>query len=729
MPRLDNTSLLKNKSPCRAANRNKRGRKDEHKEVLRAFQTSAERTCESEFWSRNGTLAQIVIKASVEDDSSPFLSSSAIDEASATTLLKTAKRVIKEANQTNSVDCLCVGAHCLRAISTSSLVRKVKSQEAVIRVLYHAVVTAEAALGETNGRASVDQELAFAYGLVAYDSLGNIMQQSGYSVDSKRGRVQFAPPDNSWDENQRSIFCVPVAAPDTSGMHGDITPDLVCTIAISTTLAVSRTLLATLKRRVSASGEPPSQPHFAVLTAVGTSRSTLCDTISHLLCDVLPAWIDYSESEKSCDDAEFAKEVVLNFKRAHLLLWEAADHEMDPIRALKLRELSLASLLCCVKGQYRPSKNVHQLLVSKGHYEVACTMAKKAVSALGNNSPGEVIDAFPAGALVGFHSAVGAALDAFAVKISPVVPGVYVDYCAQRALDGIVERRALPCRVCSSTCLFKRSLHTFGHADCTNSHDAAVMSLFFLAVGVRDHLKGLEQGRSPILDDATRIVLNFKAVALDGATGSHETNYRAFHLLWSLKLHVAVFDATNAFSEGSSEHFQTLGLAADLLVACIGPLASRTLHGAKAKAAPHLWNAVLESFSRGIAAHEAIFVRPNASGAVLSASSLRSEESSIVLVETLLRSTEDGTCDLRGFIEKAAKVRKKKWCCLFLLACSLLTESSRRRSSCPLWLGVDKSRQTLFWSHSCSLSNCTLHSVFRQKKMNRSERPLRDGCG
>jgi hypothetical protein len=675
MPRLDNTSLLKNKSPCRVA-RNKRGRKDENKELLRTFQISAERTGESEFWSRNGTLAQIVIKASVDGDSSPFLSSSAIDEASAVTLLKTAKRVIKEANQTHSVDCLCVGVHCLRAISTSSLVRKVKSQEAVIRVLYHSVVTAEAALGETNGRASVDQELAFAYGLVAYDSLGNIMQQGGYSVDSKRGRVQFAPPDNSRDENQRSIFCVPVAAPDTSGMHGDITPDLVCTIAISTTLAVSRTLLSTLKRRVSASGEPLSQPHFAVLSAVATSRPTLCDTISHLLCDVLPSWIDYSESEKACDDAEFAKEVVLSFKRAHLLLWEAANHEKDPIRALKLREQSLASLLCCVKGQYRPSKNVHQLLVSKGHFEVACTMAKKAVTALGNNSPEE-------GALVGFHSAVGAVLDAFAVKISPVVPAVYVDYCAQRALDGIVERRAFG--VCSSTCLFKRSLHTFGHADCTNSHDAAVVSLFFLAAGVRDHLKGLEQGRSPILDDATRIVLNFKAVALDGATNnssnSHDSNYRAFHLLWSLKLHVAVFDATNSFSEGSSENVETLGLAADLLVACIGPLASLTLPGAKAKAVPHLWNAVLESFSRGIAAHEAILVHPNASGAVASTSSQRSEESSVVLVETLLRSRDKGTCDLGCFIEKAAKVRKKKCWCLFLLVRSVLTESSHRRSS------------------------------------------------
>jgi hypothetical protein len=661
MSRPDNERLFSSKPTYRAASRHKRGRKDEHKELLRTFQTSAERTCESEFWSTNGKLAQTVVGASV-DEAGEF-SSSSFDEASASTLLKTARRVIKEANQSRSVDCLCVGVHCLRAISTSSLVRKVKSQEALIRVLYHAVVTAEAAHDETKGRPSAEHEVAFTYGLLAYDSLGKIMQQGGYSVVSKRGRAQFAPPDDNRDENQRSIFCVPINAPETSGIDGDITPDLVCTIAISTTLAVSRMLVSSLNREKSSSDEPPSPPHFAVLSSVGSSRRTLLETISHLLCEVLPAWIFYSESEKTREDAEFAKDVVSSFKRAHLLLWEAADHDRDPIGALTLRERSLASLLCCAKGKYHPSKGVHEHLVGKGHFEVACTMAKKAGTAFGNDSTGDVVDASRADALIRFHSAVGDALDTFAATVSPMVPTVYVDYCAQRALDGIVERRHLTCRVCCSSCLFRKSLHTFGHSACASSHDAAVMSLFFLVLGVRDHLKRVDKVSTPILDDATRIIRNFEAVVLEGATNnlirSQEIIYRAFHLLWCLKLNVAVFDAVNSISDRTSQTSITLGLAAEILVACLGPLASLTLHGAKKKAAPQLLNAILEAFSRGIAAYEAIVVHPNASREAATVNSQRSEEAACALVNTFLRIREETDGDTRDVTEKAAKVRKE----------------------------------------------------------------------
>src|SRR3569832_78501 len=125
------------------SSRLKRRHKDKKKEVATLFQSAAQQTCEHEFWTKHSELATTVVGSS---SGSTVQSTEALKllEQHAADIVQSCRRVIKEATQTKSIHCLCAGTHGLRAVvSTTNLLHKVKQQEAVIKDLYHIIVTCE----------------------------------------------------------------------------------------------------------------------------------------------------------------------------------------------------------------------------------------------------------------------------------------------------------------------------------------------------------------------------------------------------------------------------------------------------------------------------------------------------------------------------------------------------------------------------------------------------------
>jgi hypothetical protein len=124
--------------------------------------------------------------------------------------------------------------------------------------------------------------------------------------------------------------------------------------------------------------------------------------------------------------------------------------------------------------------------------------------------------------------------------------------------------------------------------------------------------------------------------------------------LWTLKLHVAVVDATSA---SMLRDIEILVLGADVLVSCIGPLAAMCLSDSGEETASPLRDALIESISRGIAAYEAAALGGDASASSKAYVKKHSDSAISFLAESLLGVDMIRASDGIRRLEKGAKVR------------------------------------------------------------------------
>lgn len=626
-----------------------------HQELLKIVQSAALETSEREFWARNSSLVQNVVEAS---SSSGWFASrceksegcSELLRDKATDLLRSSRRVIKEATETKSLDCLCVGTHGLRAVADTPLVRTVKNQEAVLKVLYHATVTAEQAHDAQNNGDSLAKDRAICYGLGAYQAVGRLLQDRSYAVRSQRACVQFQCL-RSTNESASAVLDIFPVPKETTGLGdsvtGDITPDLLCTIALNSTLSVCRLLLSTLQSQV----DENSIPELLSLQSLCSRSPSTVPTLIHLLCSVLPSWLRYLDTE---NDTAWSKEIVAHCKRAHLILWEAAGHFHEAEASLLLRQHSIASFLCWSEAGL-PSGRILQGLQSKGHFEKACSLAKNAACMYAKQHEKAASSSGWTDTLTSFHCSVGTILDSFASGLTGSTS--YLDFCVCRATHSF--RVSTPERSCHPSCVLANSPFLFVHPDCRGNKDATILALYFLALTVRQRLTGELDNRDntdhAFLADAPRIISNFDSVVLLSDETCASDRQRAFKLIWAVGLHRAVFDAIEKSPGRKASDLSVLRAAAEILGQIMGPLAIHFLRTAKDDS-QRFWDAGLESYTRAISAWEAIAFDSDASTIEAVSHHRHSDDLAVHLTQQLVETTRGKTSAPTACIERAAKV-------------------------------------------------------------------------
>jgi hypothetical protein len=594
------------------------------KELLSSFLSAAKVTSEADFWRNHIKLAKCVVEASLAMPRLPC--GSLLLEENSAELLNVCRKLVKQATASSAepslvIDCLCVSVHGVRALS--ALLADGPKKDAAIKLLYHAIVTAEA-ISSSSPRAA-------CYCLAACQVLGVLLNK--YEVGDLSLKIQST-----------SFFPIPRQSQGKSS--GDLPLDQLLTIGIQSVLAIAKLLcLPTWDENVTWDQ-----------TELRVWRETLQHSLhwpneqpsvlfaSSLIRNVAMAWISFlATSSKS------AKEVVSHCKRAHRLLWKSSGELTSAKKCLSLRQDAVQALLLSGSPQCDNDCRIRNSLRAD-HFEQACTFTWTAAVAYAQQV-GETDEH-----LSQFHKTVGATLDSIARNGSSTAS--YMEYCAYRALHGISSSSVSSSSTTecdSDACSFHGRPYSFAHANCEESFDRAGLALFFVMLEVRERLQGSPVDRSDF--GSWKSALERFAAILERGQLSKTSLLRWFKLFSKLSLHHIVFQAV-----ANSEQNETLWIAARILSECVGPL---TLYIIKGRVMDdtkitNAWDIVTECYVRALMAFERLFeTSPEFNR--------DPGDSTLAKMATIL--CAKGSDPPTSCIEKAAKVRSCKKFLLYLFCC------------------------------------------------------------
>ena len=539
-------------------------------------------TCQAAFWSAATatSLAQCVVLASQQDLSPPSwkgrrsgsrqrqktrnITELLLLEEQQVDLTKSARAVIKQAteakteehnNRQTMASCLLVGIHLLRALATQLVVssssqtkqqQQQQQQDALIRLLYHAIMTADGWFAsvakqtdekDDSGSLQQQQQTAALYALAAYHSLGHVLTRNTMQVASSASSRstatttsvrQFSILDDKEGQNDDPcsyLFPIPreveptkdESKKKTSQKNGTLPPDKLSAIVMLSTLSMIRMIgtLASTRQLVSKAtthDKKQNQPAMFgdYLAAIWQEPVHL---LIHLVQRVWMPWIPFHAVAGTGSTTSMVKDIISQSKQIHRILWDAAtrlehDREHAASRALQLRKHAILAL---IHFDDQVPDTIRQELV-RDFFETACTYAYKAavshVTSTNNNNkdiPAQMKHR-PATseALCEFHQTIGSILDDTIIRwdtteseqsSSPLLSSSlsYAQYCFYRALQkGRPENRS-ECQFCcaaSQPCLFRFLPYRYVHGNCHSSGKSAVMAaILFLTISVRDELK------------------------------------------------------------------------------------------------------------------------------------------------------------------------------------------------------------------------------------------------
>jgi hypothetical protein len=630
---------------------------DSRRDVIAIFRAAAASTSEANFWKTHSKLMECVVDASMSIAKTPdgtlLLDDHALD------LLNGCRKVLKEAKERTDIagtlECLCVGVHGLRAICRTITARS--KQDAAVKLLFHAIVTAEDITGRTKD--SLEMQRAACYSLAAYEALGKLLKL--YSVETSKGSgvVTFTIAPKQEGDPLAGVFPIPTKTSTEQVPPGSLSIDLVCSIGIQSIIAASRILtrLVLMKKRIRGS---PVAEFNGIVDSLLNDESPVPMAV-HLIRRILLPWILFLASNS---DQDCTKQVTSHGRDAHRILWDAASSiaqsKEDVEECLSLRGNAVAALLLGGDtGSQLPSR-LRSALIQK-HFENACTYAwKAAVSYFQLVAPAS--SAPCPDPLRRYHEEIGRLLDAFADEDCLA----YTEYCAYRAFHvGLTSS----CACTSDPCLFALLPLKYPHSDCGSdmamSGNQAFLATFFLSVYVRDRLQKIDE----IADDDTPadfirnaqvIMARMRSTIIESDDpAAMSSRLRYFSMLSMISLHRVVFDLVERDSLPCYGSVPAIvQLAADILVGCVGPLGRAVLADSKSMDESRVrqtWTSLVECFIRGISAFEMLSAKLSTEN---SAANYLERANSVIenLADTLDRKRGKVKAP-RDTAENAAKVR------------------------------------------------------------------------
>jgi hypothetical protein len=586
---------------------------DSRRDVIAIFRAAAASTSEANFWKKHIKLMECVVDASMSFTKTP--AGTLLLEDHALDLLNGCRKVLKEAKDRNDIAgtlaCLCVGVHGLRAVCRTIIIATSRSkQDVAVKLLFHAIVTAEDITGRTTKQDdSLEMQRAACYSFAAYEALGKLLKL--YSVETSKGStgvVVFTIAPKQENDPLPGVFPIPTRT-STEQVPGSLSIDLVCSIGIQSTIAASRILTRLVPMKVRIRGSPVAEFNGIVESLVLDEESPLPIAV-HLVRRILLPWICFLASNS---DQDCTKQVTSHGRDAHRILWDAASSiaqsKEDVDECLSLRGNAVAALLLSGDTGSQPPSRLRSALIQK-HFENACTYAWKA-AVLYFQLVAPSTSAPCPDPLRRYHEEIGRLLDAFADEDCLA----YTEYCAYRALHvGLTSS----CACTSDTCLFALIPLKYPHSDCGRdmamSSNQAFLATFLLSVYVKDRLQKIDElAEDDIPVDFVRnaqvIMARIRSTIIENNDpAAVSSRLRYFSMLSMISLHRVVFDLVERDSMPLYGSIPAIvQLAADILVGCVGPLGravitdSKSMNESKVR---QTWTSLVECFMRGISALE-----------------------------------------------------------------------------------------------------------------------------
>ncbi|GKZ00781.1 hypothetical protein MPSEU_001029900 [Mayamaea pseudoterrestris] len=506
--------------------------------VLRKFRQAADQTCQANFWKDKKQLAESVVRASLQAGNP----SDEMIKANEAALFSSARKVIKEATDTNSIaqPCMLVALHTLRSLNC----REPSRLEGKLKCLYHVVTLCESSMDEDGG-------LLAQSGLVAYESLGQTLSDYACQcADDKGNVIAFKMLTKCSHEIMGNVFPAPSMQSLKKGMLvGSMAVDQLSTIGIRASMAAARILY-----KLTSGKDIPIDLDFTTSLWNRLKKSKLHHTyecLVHIVSKVLSAWL-------SLNSASDEKEIQHYCKAGYQLLLQAAKDTTDPDHCLELRKQAIFTLLGSDLDEDLQAR------IGNKFFELACISAHK-YSTLHFQQAKIKSPADATKAIKLFHNDLGNYLD----SLTGSCPSsqTYTDYCAVRALH--VGVRLITTTYCSSPhCIFRNLGGQYAHNDCAKDGDAAAMALFFTSLELINEFE----------DPVTTSSRSDRQLVIEHFLSNHNRyTYRHFKLLCSTLLHRAIQDFLSQQSEAGENGIQqrrpALEATAQILGSCMSPLA------------------------------------------------------------------------------------------------------------------------------------------------------------
>ncbi|CAB9507041.1 extra spindle pole bodies homolog 1 (Saccharomyces cerevisiae) [Seminavis robusta] len=686
--------------------------KESKDDLLKRFLKSVDKVATAKAWKEEQQLCQCIIERSMslteqrhqqqqsqtEESLGDFLLQYYEDKCPE--ILTICRKVIKAASDYKTakkkdaevtLHGLFVALQGLRALSVSDPPPETSRSEAMIRLLYHVITTAEAAHGDlmaaeqkasktakTRRRQksellpSLAEEVVFR----GYETLCSLFAADFVVALPGKQTMEFTFLRDNNDNLQipwLSMFPVPNESPistrkrTTKTKPSKMELSQIFTIGVQTTLAVAKTLLNCSNHDNDVFRDGDDDDDDSERSSLGYT-SPLVSAVPSVLAravDLLRlvgfSWVRFMSFHCPQDDT-IAKEIVSFCRQAHRLLWESSSSISQKtganVGSLETKKHALLILLghceappnlelaSCLNPESKPGR----ALCTK-YFDNVCTMAWKETSGSSSAEEHATIQE------LNFHHGVGLMLDAVATRLGMQQAFPYIEYSAHRALK--IGRRNT------------RSEHLATLGSCRlkddNPHSAALFALF-LALDLRNSMQRLVRGDKeastdhPDLIDASQandIMHLFERVFLgDDQIESPDVRLQCFKISSMASLHSTMYQVSTL----SCDRFQandvaTVDTCAQFLTRCYGPfvvsiLASGQLQDEKKEA--HMWDLVVESYARSAIVWDNLVIQDNLKS---STTFLQRSNSAMSILKDVLVGSDTTTCRSRiGLVEKAAKM-------------------------------------------------------------------------
>ena len=561
-------------------------------------------SCHSFFHST--TLAECIVKSSP----SMFVSEGAILlEENKLQITHVCRKLIKEATEEKSfsimLNQLMVAVHGLRAVS--SLWCDVSQKEAVIKVLYHAVITLSKSVKEHKGE---DCNLAAEIGLAALQALGRVLL--GYSVKpSIETDGDKAISFQIQSESRINFFPVPTLS--KTKPTGSLTLEQILKIGIQASLEVGSLLSAISCESIKASSKPTKALNeFGdyVSVVLQNSYTSPFEYCQYLIYEIVTPWISFASSSRSPED-------LVAFSKSSLrLLWDAASRVDKSLledklqRSLTLRKHAILGLVLMTEGGY--FSNILRPLMPTKTLDLACDYAWKSAATYAQQSSIR-LPASRHDCLFDFHSHVGKALD----QLQPTSCMAYVEFCAHRCHH--IGRNSGPKGTCNIDCIFAHFQFHFSHNHCFLMKESkgqvslgvASLAAVFLVQSLSSELKRLSAGEFGTTDlvefadaaglrKATKSVMSFVKSSFEKSDA--DVRFRCYKMFSQLMLSRLAYQISNTATDLQLSLVETevvLSLGG-ILSNCLGPLAEFLIKDSKhdQQSLKLYWDVAIDCFTR-----------------------------------------------------------------------------------------------------------------------------------
>jgi hypothetical protein len=554
----------------------------------------------------NSTLAECIVKSS---QSMSVSEGALLLEDNLSEITYICRKLIKEATEEKSssamLNQLLVAVHGLRAVS--SLLCDISKKEAVLKVLYHAVITLSNSVKENKG---TDCNLAAEIGLAAYQALGKVLLV--YSV--KPSVETDGDTTISFQmQSEARINFFPVPTLRKTKVIGSLTLEQILKIGIQASLEVGSLLSAISCESIKGSSKPMKAPNdFGdyVSVVLQSSHTSPFEYSQYLVNEIVTPWISFSSASDSPED-------LFAFSKSSLrLLWDAAsrvdksllEHKLE--RSLTLRKYAILGLVLMTEGEYF-SNEVRQWMSAKT-LDLACVYAWKSAATYAQQSSIR-LPANQHDCLFDFYSHVGKALD----ELQPTCCMAYVEFCAHRCQH--IGRNSGPKGTCNIECVFAKLPFRFSHSQCfltketkgQESLGVASLAAVFLVRSLSSELKHLSAGEfgttefvefvdAAALSEATNSVMSFVKSSFEKSDA--DVRLRCYKMFSQLSLSRLAYQISNAATDVQLSLVETevvLSLGG-LLSNCLGPLAEYLTKDSEHnhQGQKLYWDVAIESFTR-----------------------------------------------------------------------------------------------------------------------------------